>query len=53
MPLADTLKLAFCPAVTVWLEGCNEKLGAMLGSLTVRRAELLVAEPNVLVAMQR
>ena len=52
-PLADTLKLAFRPAVTVWLEGSDVMPGATSGGFTVRIATLLVAEPAVLVATAR
>ena len=48
-----TEKLAFCPAVTVWLAGSAVMLGATLAALTVRRALLLFAEPATLVATAR
>ena len=49
VPVAVTLKLADCPAVTVWLPGCDVIEGATAGALTVRVALLLVALPAELV----
>ena len=49
-PLAAALKLAVCPAVTVWLAGWLVTTG---GVLTVKVAALLVAKPAVLVKTAR
>ena len=53
MPSAVTEKVAFCPAVTVWLTGCVVIVGAVRAGLTVKVAELDVAEPTEFVAIQR
>ena len=53
MPSAEAEKVAFSPAVTVWLEGSAVILGATLAALTVSRALLLLAEPATLVATAR
>lgn len=49
MPVALTLKLAVCPAVTVWLAGCDVIDGATAAAFTVKVAVLLVALPAELV----
>ncbi len=49
-PLAAALKLAVCPALTVWLLGWLVITGAML---TVSVAALLVADPATLVKTAR
>jgi hypothetical protein len=49
VPVAVTLNVAICPAVTVWLAGCDVIEGATAGALTVRVALLLVALPAELV----
>ena len=49
MPVAVTLKLAVCPAVTVWLAGCEVIDGATAAGFTVKVALLLVALPAELV----
>jgi len=50
VPLAVTLNVAICPAVTVWLAGCDVIEGATAGALKVRVALLLlVALPAELV----
>jgi hypothetical protein len=43
------LKLAVCPAVTVWFAGCDVIDGAVAAAFTVRVALLLVALPAELV----
>jgi hypothetical protein len=45
VPLATTLKVAVCPAVTVWFEGCVVIDGATGAGFTVRVATVLVAVP--------
>jgi Tfp pilus assembly ATPase PilU len=45
VPLAVTLNVAVCPAVTVWFEGCVVIVGATGAGLTVKVAALLVAVP--------
>ena len=47
MPFATTVKVTFCPALTVCETGCVMMVGA---TFTVTVAELEVAEPAVLVA---
>jgi len=49
VPLAATLKVAVCPAVTVWLAGCVAIVGATTAAFTVSVAELLVAFPAAFV----
>ena len=49
MPLAVTLKLAVCPAVTVWPAGCEVIDGATAAGFTVKVALLLVTLPAELV----
>jgi hypothetical protein len=44
-----TLKVAVCPAVTVWLAGCVVNDGATVAALTVSVALLLVALPATFV----
>jgi hypothetical protein len=44
-----TLKVAVCPAVTVWLAGCVVNDGATGAGFTVKVALLLVALPAVFV----
>jgi len=48
VPVAVTLKVAVCPAVTLWLAGWVVIVGATAAALTVRVAMLLVALPAVL-----
>ena len=45
MPAAVTLKVADCPAVTLWLAGCCEIDGATGAAVTVSVAALLVTLP--------
>jgi len=46
VPVASTLKLAVCPAVTAWLTGCVVIDGATAeAGLTIRVALLLVTLP--------
>jgi len=45
VPVALTLKVAVCPAVTVWLAGGDVIDGATAAAFTVRVALLLVALP--------
>jgi hypothetical protein len=42
VPVAETLNVAGCPAVTVWLAGCVVIDGATAAAVTVRVAGLLV-----------
>jgi len=49
VPVAVTLKVAVCPAVTVWLPGCDVIEGATAAAFTVNVAVLLVALPAELV----
>jgi hypothetical protein len=49
VPVALTLKVAVCPAVTVWLAGCDVIDGATAAAFTVKVALLLVALPAELV----
>jgi hypothetical protein len=49
VPLATTVKLAVCPAVTVWFTGCVEIAGATGAGFTVSVAEALVTVPAVFV----
>lgn len=49
MPLAVTLKIAVCPAVMVWLAGCDVIEGATAAAFTVKVALLLVTLPAELV----
>jgi len=48
VPLAATLKVADCPAATVWLAGCVLIDGAVGAAFTVRVAALLITVPAVL-----
>lgn len=45
VPVALTLNVAVCPAVTVWLAGCDVIDGATVAAFTVTLALLLVALP--------
>lgn len=45
MPVAVTVKVAVCPAVTLLLTGCAVMDGATGAAVTVRVAALLVALP--------
>jgi hypothetical protein len=49
VPVALTLKVAVCPAVTAWLAGCAVIDGATAAAFTLRTALLLVALPAELV----
>jgi len=49
VPVAATLNVAVCPAVTAWLTGCVVIEGATAAALTVRVAAVLVALPALLV----
>jgi hypothetical protein len=49
VPVALTLNVAVCPAVTVWLAGCAVIDGATAAAFTVKVALLLVALPAELV----
>src|SRR5260221_551025 len=44
-PVATTVNVAVCPAVTVWLAGCVVIDGATAAALTVSVAALLVTLP--------
>ena len=48
VPVAATLNVAVCPAITVWLDGCVVIEGATTAALTVRVAAVLFALPTVL-----
>ncbi len=48
MPAATTVKVAVCPAVTVWFTGCVVIVGATGAGFTVSVAALLVTVPAVL-----
>jgi hypothetical protein len=48
VPVAVTLNVAVCPAVTVWLAGCVVIDGAVVAEFTVRVALLLVTLPPAL-----
>src|SRR5258707_3137279 len=48
LPVATTVKLAVCPAVTVWLTGCAVIVGATAAAFTVSAAAALVTVPAVL-----
>ena len=45
MPVVVTENVAVCPAVMVWLDGCEVIEGATGAGFTVRTAALLVALP--------
>jgi len=45
VPVAVTLKVVVCPAVTVWLEGWTVIDGATGAAVTVRVTALLVIVP--------
>ena len=47
VPVADTLKVAVSPTLTVWLCGCEVIVGAPVTALTVSVAETLVTAPTV------
>jgi hypothetical protein len=49
VPVATTVNVAVCPAVTVWFAGCVVIAGATGAAFTVSVAALLVAVPAVLV----
>jgi len=48
VPAASTVKVAVCPAVTVWFTGCVVIVGATGAGFTVSVAALLVTVPAVL-----
>jgi len=48
VPVAVTVNVAVCPAVTAWFTGCVEIAGATGAGFTVSAAEVLVAVPAVL-----
>jgi len=48
VPLATTVNVAVCPAVTVWFTGCVVIAGATGAGFTVNVAPLLVAVPALL-----
>jgi hypothetical protein len=48
VPVATTVKLAVCPAVTVWLAGGVVIVGTTAAALTVSVAAALVTVPAVL-----
>ena len=48
MPVATTVNVAVCPAVTVWFAGCVVIVGATGAAFTVSVAALLVAVPALL-----
>jgi hypothetical protein len=48
VPLAATVNIAVCPAVTVWFIGCVVIVGATWAAFTVSVAALLVAVPALL-----
>src|SRR5438093_11491104 len=49
VPLATTVNVAFCPAVTVWFPGCVVIAAATGAGFTVSVAEVLVTVPAVFV----
>jgi hypothetical protein len=49
VPVALTANVAVCPAVTVWLDGCDVIDGTTAAAFTVKVAALLVALPAELV----
>src|SRR5260370_31910049 len=49
VPLATTVNVAVCPAVTVWFPGCVVIVGATGAGFTVSVAEALVTVPAVFV----
>jgi hypothetical protein len=49
VPVATTVNVAVCPAVTVWFAGCVVIAGATGAAFTVSIAALLVAVPAVFV----
>ena len=51
MPVAATLNVTVCPAVTVLLDGCVVIEGATAAALTVRVAAVLVALPALLLTV--
>jgi hypothetical protein len=53
VPLATTVKLAVCPAVTVWFTGCVVIAGATGAGFTVSVAAALVTVPAVFVTTTR
>jgi fatty acid desaturase len=48
VPLAATVNVAACPAVTIWFAGCVVIVGATGAGFTVSVAALLVAVPALL-----
>jgi hypothetical protein len=48
VPVATTVNVAVCPAVTVRFAGCAVIVGATGAAFTVSAAALLVADPAVL-----
>src|SRR5260221_11957068 len=53
VPVATTVKLAVCPAVTAWLAGCMVIVGATAAAFTVSAAAPLVTVPAVLLTTTR
>ena len=53
MPVATTLNVAVCPAVTVWFPGCVVIVGATGAGFTVSVAALLVTVPAILLTITR
>ena len=49
VPVALAANVAVCPAVTVWLDGCDVMEGATAAAFTVSVAALLVILPAALV----
>jgi len=49
VPVAVTVNVAVCPAVTAWFPGCVEIAGATGAGFTVSVAEALVTVPAVFV----
>src|SRR5260370_603811 len=48
VPVATTVNVAVCPAVTVWFAGCVVIAGATAAALTVSVAAVLVTVPALL-----
>jgi hypothetical protein len=48
VPVATTVNVAVCPAVTVWFAGCVVIAGATGAAFTVSVAAVLVAAPALL-----
>ncbi len=53
MPVAATLNVAVCPAVTVWFVGCVVIDGVTVAAVTVNVAAALVTVPAVLLTTTR